>query len=118
MMKIYLSGRITGNRRYKEEFAEARRRCEEAGYIVLDPSVLPEGMDAADYARICLAMLDSADRVAMLPDWEMSQGATQERRYALYCGKPVGEYIGPLGGAERGEAGAERWVERLSELRL
>lgn len=43
------------------------------GHIVLNPAHLPEGMKSADYMRICLAMIDSADLVAFLPGWESSR---------------------------------------------
>ena len=87
--KIYLAGRINGNARYKEEFGAAERFYKDRGFTVLNPALLPEEMDAADYARICAAMLDSADAVVMLPDWEMSLGARQEKAYAEYVSKPV-----------------------------
>lgn len=87
--KIYLAGRISGNAGYQEEFAEAARFYEERGFTVLNPATLPGGMEYADYARICAAMIDSADAVVMLPDWEMSPGARVEKAYAEYICRAV-----------------------------
>lgn len=88
-MKVYIAGRITGNAGYKEEFAAARAFYERQGFTVLDPSVMPEGMEWADYARICAAMIDSSDAVVLLPDWEMSPGARLEKAYAEYIRRGV-----------------------------
>jgi nucleoside 2-deoxyribosyltransferase len=49
-------------------------------------------MTNEQYARVCLAMVDSADAVLSLPGWDESDGACLERRYALYTGKPRVEY--------------------------
>lgn len=87
--KVYIAGRITGNAGYKEEFAAARAFYERQGFTVLDPSAMPEGMEWADYARICAAMIDSADAVVLLPDWEMSPGARLEKAYAEYIRRGV-----------------------------
>ena len=37
--------------------------------------------------RICMAMIDSADIVALLDGWELSQGARLEAEYCRYIGK-------------------------------
>lgn len=109
--KVYIAGRITGNAGYKEEFAEARAFYEGHGFVVLDPSAMPEGMEWADYARICAAMIDSADAVVLLPDWEMSPGARLEKAYAEYIRRGVIYHEEMIG--ERAENGAVR--ERSAE---
>lgn len=69
--------------------------CNEEGRIrklyevVLNPAVLPAGMAPADYMRICFAMIDTADAVMFIPDWEQSEGAKLEHQYCKYIGKPV-----------------------------
>lgn len=60
---------------------------ETQGNVVITPSVLPEGMSARDYMRICLAMIDSADAVYFLDDYQDSQGARVEWMYCQYIGK-------------------------------
>lgn len=86
-MKVYIAGKITGNENYKAEFAEAEEKLRELGHIPLNPAVLPEGLEKADYMRICLAMLDSADAIAPLLSWTRSDGAAIEVSLARYTGK-------------------------------
>ena len=83
-MKVYLAGKITGDPGYRAKFRAARERVEWMGHIALDPSVLPEGMETADYMRICTAMLDSADAIGLLRDWVDSPGAKCEMALAQY----------------------------------
>ena len=86
-MKVYIAGRITGDPRYREKFAEAEAALREVGHIPLNPAVLPEGMETEDYMRICTAMLDSTDAIGLLGDWTDSPGAKLELHYADYVGK-------------------------------
>ena len=81
-MKVYIAGKITGQADYREKFAKAERALTAAGHIVLNPAVLPEGMGKADYMRICLAMLDSADAIGLLHGWGRSPGARIEYELA------------------------------------
>lgn len=90
--KVYITGRITGNADYRAEFAQAAVFYRGRGCVVLNPAELPEGLAYADYARICMAMIDSADEVVMLPDWQLSLGAKLEKDYATYCRKAVRYY--------------------------
>lgn len=87
--KIYIAGPITGVPDYEFHFLEAKLALEKQGYIVLNPAELPKGMAPGDYMRICLAMLDVADAVYMLPGWGKSMGAGIEYQLAKYTGKPV-----------------------------
>lgn len=84
-MKVYLAGKITGDPDYKKKFEAAAEICR--GYTVLNPATLPEGMNRADYMRICFAMIDSADIVMFLPDYEESEGARLEKAYCDYIEK-------------------------------
>ena len=90
--KLFISGPITGETEYREKFDKARAFYEKFGYIVLNPARLPAGMSNADYARICMAMIDSADEVAFLPGWKDSIGAKLEHDYCYYTGKKVRLY--------------------------
>lgn len=86
-MKAYIAGKITGDSDYKKKFARAKKCLESEGFVVLNPAELPEGMRPADYMRICMAMMDSADVVAFLPDYKQSKGVRLEWAYCQYVGK-------------------------------
>lgn len=89
MSKIYIAGKIAGEPKYKDLFEAEADKQRAAGHIVLNPAELPEGMSRADYMRICLAMIDAADKVILLPNYQQSPGARLEREYCQYTGKPV-----------------------------
>lgn len=89
-MKIYIAGKITGDPKYRDRFREEAEKLEGLGHIVLNPAELPEGMSKAEYMRICFAMIDCADTVFLLPDWQGSPGAQLELAYCRYIGKPSG----------------------------
>ena len=86
--KIYIAGKISGDGDYVSKFERAKEKLRREGYIVLNPAVLPEGMSNAECMRICLAMVDVADRVAFLPDFLESPGALVEFAYSTYIKKP------------------------------
>ena len=44
-MKIYIAGKITGDREYREKFREAAKALERLGHVVLNPAILPDGLD-------------------------------------------------------------------------
>lgn len=94
-MKIYIAGKITGDPGYQSKFRRAAVGLRMCGNIVLNPAERPEGMTAADYMRICLAMIDAADRVIFLPDAGDSAGAQVERAYCEYVGKETAEWTEP-----------------------
>lgn len=97
---IYIAGPITGVDRYWEAFEQAEDDLTAIGYIPLSPARLPKGMTNAQYARIDLAMLDSADGIIFLDGWDKSEGASLEKHYATYIRKPhTNHYLkSPLGG--------------------
>lgn len=86
-MKVYIAGKISGDSAYKEKFQRAVDALEGQGFITISPAILPEGMRPADYMRICFSMMESADIVAFLPDYERSRGAQLEWAWCQYTGK-------------------------------
>ena len=89
MEKVYIAGKITGDGNYRIKFAKSEQFLKRNGYIVLNPAILPEGMEPGDYMRICMAMVESADFVVLLEDWEESGGAAIEKSLCDYTGKSV-----------------------------
>ena len=88
-MKIYIAGAITGDPEYREKFRRAEEAVRAEGHVAVNPAVLPEGLEPGDYMRICTAMLDSCDAIALLRDWAHSKGACIEMTYAQYVGKKL-----------------------------
>ena len=88
-MKIYIAGKITGDPNYKAKFEAKAKEFEELGNIVLNPAILPTGMEREDYMRICFAMIDSADAIYFLPDANESEGAKLENAYCKHIHKPT-----------------------------
>ncbi len=86
-MKIYIAGKIAGDKQYRAKFREAAKTLEAAGHVVLNPASLPDGLEQADYMRICMAMLDTADLAVFLPDYQESKGAMVEWGYCQRIGK-------------------------------
>lgn len=85
-MKFYLAGKISGDPNYREKFERVADSFSSESVVLL-PSILPEGMNRADYMRVCFAMMESADAVVFLPDWEESAGARVEHAWCEYTGK-------------------------------
>lgn len=95
---IYIAGPIKGLKNgNKAAFAEAAERLRNMGFVVLNPAALPEGMPVDHYMPICLAMVQAADVICMLPGWHSSAGANIELDYAKYQGKTVVTYTWLIG---------------------
>ena len=103
-MKIYISGKITGDANYKNKFWMVAAAVHDAGHTPLNPADLPEGMSPADYMRINFAQMDSADAIIFLADWKDSKGAQLEHLWAEYVCKPryyIADGVGFLGGCPK-----------------
>ena len=84
--RFYISGGITNVPDYKERFTHAemrlRERFPEAEIINPTMIVLPKSCKHEDYMRIDLMLLDLADCIYLLSNWEKSKGACIEYGYA------------------------------------
>ena len=74
---------------YRQKFARAQKKLEEEGHIVINPAVLPVGLDMDRYMPICLSMIDGADAIFLFNNWQISKGALLEKAYAEYQGKEI-----------------------------
>jgi len=87
---VYLAGKITGDTCYFSKFYAADQKLKAAGFIVLNPAMLPgEGFSHEAYMHMSAAMLDECGAVCFLPDWKESRGATYEYDRALALGKRI-----------------------------
>jgi len=103
IIRLYLSGRITGNDNYREDFAEGRAGLENAGYDVCDPADFGFAEDVAweDAMKHDIREMLGCDGVALLPSWEKSRGACIEARLARELGimtMPLSWWLGEAGG--------------------
>lgn len=88
-MKVYIAGKITGDKNYKEKFERASLKLQSDGHNVMNPAILPDGFDYEDYMPICFAMIDVCDAVLFLDDWKDSGGAKREYIHATSLAKKV-----------------------------
>ena len=88
-MKIYISGAITSNPNYKDDFerAEDYLQKEYPKAEIINPALvnrfLPKSTTHEEYMRMSFCMLDMADAIYMIKNWKTSCGASQEYGYAL-----------------------------------
>lgn len=97
-MKLYLSGKITGDANYKEKFHSARIRLEDAGFEVVNPCELglPDDVSWEQAMKVDIREMLICDAVAVLPDWIDSKGAFMEVDIAAGVGmnvKPVDAWL-------------------------
>jgi nucleoside 2-deoxyribosyltransferase len=83
--KIFISGKITGNENYKEDFKRAELILEKYGYAPINPCHLREclpNLTYEQYRAIDYRLIDLADGVFMIKNWQNSKGACAELTYA------------------------------------
>ena len=90
-MKIYLSGKITGNADYKKDFAEGRAALQAAGYEACDPAAFdfPDDVKWEEAMKYGIREMLECDGVALLPNRRGSRGSRVEARLARELGIPV-----------------------------
>lgn len=83
----YLSGPITGNPNYMQQFEQAARDLSMKGYDVIDPAaldrVVPTYLLSYDtIMNLDLELLALADYLVQMPGWEDSKGCNRELGFA------------------------------------
>ena len=90
--KVYIAGKMTGKEDLgKKDFEEAEKELKRVypTITILNPHCLPKGLEYEEYMKICFVMIDVADAVCVLPDWDDSPGARREIQYAFANQKVV-----------------------------
>lgn len=87
MVKVYLSGPITGVENYRENFRKAEFELKELGYEVINPCNLEHehNQSYAAFMKEDITALLTCDLIYMLPGWEKSKGAQLESLVATVC---------------------------------
>lgn len=84
-MTFYISGPITKNKDYVEDFERAKRRLRNQGIAVINPvdyAQIAPGKSWEHYMRHDLQSLSIADGIYMLRGWRHSKGARLEYKIA------------------------------------
>lgn len=78
-MKVYISGKITGDADYKKKFANAEEMAQAVGFEVFNPAKVPdEGKPWEWYMKQDIKALMDCDAILLLKDWKESRGARLE----------------------------------------
>lgn len=79
MSKCYIAGPMTGIPEFnRPAFFKAAEDMAKSGYTVLNPAILPDGLEQHHYMDICLAMVRCCTAIVALHGWEQSDGAKVE----------------------------------------
>ena len=87
-MKVYISGAITNNPQYKEQFAAAEEILLAAGHTVINPAK-NQGDSYRELINVGLFELMQCDAIYLLRGYENSTGATLEHDYAMTVGLEI-----------------------------
>lgn len=94
-MRLYVIGPVMGRESLnRAAHEEARAKLEQAGYTVTIPhDFIPSDAFHEDEMLLSIKTMLCCDGVAMLIDFDMSEGATLEKRVAEACGIET-HYVG------------------------
>ena len=91
-MLIYISGKITGNENYKNDFLRAECWLKLNDYTPINPAKLDEALPKLTYQQLMAIdykLIELCDAIFMLDGWQKSKGACAELSYAKSLGKKV-----------------------------
>lgn len=84
---IFISGPITNEPKYRENFKKAKKHLKELGYKnIINPvklaDILPASIGYDEFLNIDLSVLAACDTIYALSNWEKSNGASTEMKFA------------------------------------
>ena len=91
-MLVYISGKITRNENYKNDFLKAECWLKLNDYTPINPAKLDEALPKLTYQQfmaIDYKLIELCDAIFMLDGWQKSKGACAELSYAKSLGKKV-----------------------------
>ena len=93
-MRVYISGKVTGNTGYWSDFERAESQLRDAGFDVMNPvkEVYDAGFAEYPYEQImayCLELLEECDAIYMMANYKDSNGAKMELNHAGEIGLKV-----------------------------
>lgn len=92
IMRIYISGGITGVENYREAFSRAHEELTKGGHDVINPAFYADALPKLsyeEYMKVGLYFLSMCDAIYMLKGWQKSCGANREYGYALATDKII-----------------------------
>lgn len=88
-MKVYLIGRISGEPDDYDHFQRAALKVRMMGHTVLSPMILPDGLEPEDYTHLFYSLLDVAEGIYLLDNWQDSGIAQDAYTYATHTRKAI-----------------------------
>lgn len=91
-MRLYISGKITNNPNYKEDFGKAEKWLLSKGITPINPCKINDICDKLTYEefmKVDYCLIDLCDGLFMLKGWQDSKGALSEMCYAKSLGKKI-----------------------------
>lgn len=83
-MKVYLTGSISANPNYKNDFENARKRLNDAGFAVVSPTIFcDESMGFDGRTRKCLQVLSTCYAVAVIETPYQSQSTGSQLELSI-----------------------------------
>lgn len=94
MYTVYIAGKMKDKAwsQVTQEFANLAWKMKRLGYTPINPARLRSafnGLTEEQYFSICMHLVEMADAIAVLPDWEDSEGARAEVAFAKKLNKAI-----------------------------